>query len=446
MATRRIELAPSAAESQAGSPRRGMDRSAPRKRWSPSQWPLAGKLAATVLGLTVAILAVVRLVAGGGGSTLRIPKAQLTLATVEQGIFHDLIALRARVEPRETVYIDAIDGGRVDRVLVEAGDRVQRGQALIELSNTNLALSVIQQESQLNQAMSQLQQNEINLEQNALSNDRALAEIEYHLVSLERSSQRREGLIASGGTSREQRDQIADELAYYHRLHPIQSASSKRQSDLRDRLLPDIHRQLTNLRANLDVVQGKLAGLIVRAPVEGRVTAIDLKVGEHRNPGERLAEVTPDSGMKLAAEIDEFYLTRVRTGQSAIVDVDGKSVKVNVRRVSPQVRNGQFTIDLDFEGDSPANLVSGETMQGRLQLGGDTPALTLPTGPFLERTGGDWIFVVAKDGASAQRRQIKVGRRTMEQLEILGGLTTGERVVTSDYTSLDRIDRIVLTE
>lgn len=349
-ATPRIELATTAAPASAG-----MDRPAPRKRWSPAGWPLPARLAAAVLGLAVAILALVRIFAGGGGSTLRVPEAQITIATVEQGIFHDLIVLRARVAPRETVYIDAIDGGRVDRVLVEPGDRVQRGQPLIELSNTNLALSVIQQESQLNQAISQLQQNEINLEQNALANDRALAEIEYHLVTLQRSAERREGLVAGGATSREQRDQIADELAYYRRLYPIQATSSKRQSDLRDRLLPDIHRQLANLRANLDVVQGKLAGLIIRAPVDGRVTALDLKVGEHRSPGERLAEVTPDSGMKLAADIDEFYLARVRPGQSAMVDINGKPVKVTVRRVSPQVRNGQFTIDLDFEGESPAN-------------------------------------------------------------------------------------------
>ena len=373
------------------------------------------------------------------------PKTRLTVSTVEQGIFHDLIPLRARVEPRETVYIDAIDGGRVDRVLVEPGDRVQQGQPLIELSNTNLALSVIQQESQLNQAISQLQQNEIALEQNSLANDRALAEIEYQLVKLERSAARREGLVAGGATSKEQRDEIADELAYYRRLHPIQAASSKRQSDLRDRLLPDIHRQLGNLRANLDVVQGKLAGLIVRAPVEGLVTAIDLKVGEHRNPGERLAEVTPESGMKLSADIDEFYLARVRAGQSASVDLDGTPVKAVVRRVSPQVRNGQFSIDLDFEGRSPSSLVSGETAQGRLQLGGDSQARILPVGAFLERTGGDWVFVVARDGKAAQRRPIKVGRRTAEQLEILSGLAAGERVITSDYTGLDRVERIVLT-
>ncbi len=424
----------------------GMDRPAPRNRWSPAHWPIGAKLGASVLAALVAILIAVRLFAGSGEKTLRVPRAQLTVSAVEQGIFHDLIPLRARVEPRETVYIDAIDGGSIDRVLVEPGDRVRQGQPLIELSNTNLALSVIQQESQLNQAISQLQQNEIALEQNSLANDRALAEIEYHLVKLERSATRREGLVAGGATSREQRDEITDELAYYRQLRPIQSASSKRQLEMRDRLLPDIHRQLGNLRANLDVVQGKLSGLIVRSPVEGLVTAINLKVGEHRSPGERLAEVTPESGMKLSADIDEFYLARVRTGQSAVVDVDGTPVKATVRRVSPQVRNGQFSIDLDFADKSPPNLVAGETAQGRLQLGGDSPARLLAAGPFLERTGGDWVFVLSKDGKSAQRRQIKVGRRTAEQLEILSGLATAERVVTSDYTGFDRAERIVLTE
>src|SRR5262245_576706 len=102
MATSRIELATTAAP-----PRAGMDRPASRKRWSPSGWPLPAKLAAAVLGLAVAVLVIVRILAGTGRSTLRLPKAQLTVATVEQGIFHDLIALRARVEPRETVYIDA---------------------------------------------------------------------------------------------------------------------------------------------------------------------------------------------------------------------------------------------------------------------------------------------------------------------------------------------------
>ena len=149
--------------------------------------------------------------------------------------------------------------------------------------------------------------------------------------------------------------------------------------------------------------------------------------------------------MKLVADIDEFYLSRVRGGQTATVNVEGKPVSVTVRRVSPQVHNGQFRVDLDFNTASPPTLVEGAAKQGRLQLGGDTPALLLPAGPFLERTGGDWVFVVSPGGRSAERTRIKVGRRTSEQLEIEGGLAAGERVITSDYTGFDRVDRIVLT-
>jgi HlyD family secretion protein len=423
-----------------------MDRPAPQNRWSPSQWPIAAQLGAASLTAVAVILAALRLYAGAGEKTLRVPALQLTVSTVEQGTFHDLIPLRATAEPLQTIYIDAVDGGRIDRVLVEAGDHVDQGQPLIELSNTNLALSVIQQEAQLNQAMSQLQQNEIALEQNNLANDRAAAEIQYNLVKLGRSNTRREGLAAAGAASREERDQVADELAYYRQLQPIQLASNKRQGELRDRLLPDIQRQLQNLRANLDVVQGKLAALIIRAPAAGVMTAIDLKVGELRNPGERLAEVTPASGMKLTADIDEFYLGRVHVGQSASVGIDGTSTNATVHRVSPQVRNGQFSVDLEFDGKGPGTLVAGQSTEGRLQLGGDSQALILPVGPFLDRTGGDWAFVLASDGRSAHRRRIRVGRRTSEQLEILSGLAKGERVITSDYTGLDRADRIVLTD
>jgi HlyD family secretion protein len=421
-----------------------MDRKVRRNRWSPASWPLAAKAGAAGGALLLLALLLIKLIGGMGTRTLRLPQAQASFAIVQRGIFHDLIPLRASVVPRETLYLDAIDGGRVDRVMAEPGDFVEQGQPMVELSNTNLALSVIQQESQLNQAISQLQQNEIALEQNELTNQRALAEVDYNLVRLKRSSTRRENLAARGAASAEQRDEITDELAYYQALKPIQAESSRRQSQLRERLLPDIHRQLDNLRSNLDIVRGKLDSLIVRAPIAGRVTAIDLKVGELRAPGQRLAEVTPDAGMKLSAEIDEFYLSRVRTSQTASIDFEGQPMKVVVRRISPQVRNGQFTIDLEFETASPPNLTAGATAQGRLQLGNDTPALVLPVGPFLERSGGDWVFVVAPDGKSAERRRIKVGRRSTEQLEILDGLKIGERVIVSDYTSLENADRIVL--
>jgi HlyD family secretion protein len=423
----------------------GMDRSIQRGRWSPTRWPIALKVAFAVAGATLLILLAVRLFSGSGERTVRLPVAQVTVATVGLGIFHDLIPLRASVVPRETVYVDAIDGGRVDRVLVEPGDMVRAGQPMLELTNTNLALQVIQQESQINQAISELQQNEIALEQNQLANDRALAEIDYSLVRLGRTAGRREELAAKGAVSLEERDVASDELAYYKRLRPIQADSGTRQSALRERLLPSIHEQLEILRGNLAVVHDKLNGLVIRAPIAGRVTAIDLKVGEIRNAGQRLAEVIPQAGMKLIADIDEFYLTRVRVGQTATITVNGDSVPLTIKRVYPQVQSGQFRVDLDFEGASPPTLVEGAAAQGRLQLGGDTRGTILAIGPFIERTGGDWVFVLRPGGDIAERRRIKVGRRTSEQLEILAGLRPGEQVITSDYTGLEKADRIVLT-
>jgi HlyD family secretion protein len=423
----------------------GMDRRIPHRRWSPTGWPIALRVLIAVTGTVLLVLLVVRLLSGSGERTVRLPAAQVTVATVEKGIFHDLIPLRASVVPRETIYVDAIDGGRVDRVLVEPGDMVRAGQPMLELSNTNLALQVIQQESQINQAISELQQNEIALEQNQLSNDRTLAEIDYNLVRLGRAAGRREELAEKGALSLEQRDVASDELAYYKRLRPIQAESGARQSALRERLLPSILEQLDILRGNLAVVHDKLNGLVIRAPIAGKVSAIDLKVGEIRSSGQRLAEVTPQTGMKLNADLDEFYLTRVRVGQIASITVNGEPVPLTVKRIHPQVQNGLFRVDLDFQGASPPTLVEGATAQGRLQLSGDTQGTILAIGPFLERTGGDWIFVLRPGSDTAERRRIKVGRRTSEQVEILAGLRPDERVITSDYTGLEKADRVVLT-
>lgn len=413
----------------------------------PNLWtrqPLALRIALAVGGGVAALLIVIAFVFGGSARTLRVPAVQVTVSPVEQGVFRDLIPLRAKVVPRDTIYLDAVEGGRVERVLVQPGEMVQAGQRMIEFGNTNLQLQVIQQESQLNQAISQLQQNEIALEQNFASNARLLADIDYNILRLSKSSERREALAAKGAVSIETREAVADELAHFKHLRPIQADSNRQQADLRTRLLPAIRDQLEKLRQNLEVVRSKLDNLIVRAPVAGRVTHIDLKIGENRNPGQRLAEVTPETGFKLSADVDEFYLARVRADQIATVELNGVPVRVQVSRIYPQVNDGRFMVDLSFVAADPAGLVPGQALQGRLALGDDKPALVLASGAFLERTGGDWVFVMTDDDV-AQRRRIKIGRRNAEQVEVADGLKAGERVITSDYTGYERLDRIVLS-
>ena len=421
-----------------------MDQKIKRHPWHWAKWPMgvrAGVGAGLALGL---VLLTVATLFGNAERSVRMARSTLTIAPVKEGIYHDFIPLRGKVVPHDTIYIDAIDGGRVERVLAQAGDEVKEGEPLIGFSNTNLQLQVIQQEAQLNQATAQLQQNEINLELNKINNERALAQLDYNITRLTRSINRRAVLFSKGAESEEARDIVQDELSYDLKLKPLQAASNERQDAIRQSQVPLIEAQLKQLQENLRIVHAKLDNLTVRAPVSGRLTDMDIKVGENRNPGQRLAEITPDTGIKLSADVDEYYLSRIRNGEVSDVHIGEKTWRLHVIRVYPQVKDGQFVIDLAFDGPNPEGLVPGQAVQGKLSLGGDDHALILPAGPFLEQTGGDWIFVLAPGDHSAERRRIKIGRRNIEQVEVLSGLKEGDRVITSEYTGLDRINRIDL--
>ena len=408
-----------------------------RKLWL--QWGIA--LLVAVLLVTIAALFL-----GSPERSIRVAAASVTVARVSQATFHDFIPLRGKVVPMNTVYLDALEGGRVDRILVQAGDTVTAGQPLVELSNTELELDVLDREGRLVESITQLQTYETQLEQNRVANQKALAQIDYNVIRLQRSAARRNILAADDAEPVEVKDQVQDELDFDVTVRPMQDESNRKQEALRVQQLPQIHSQLQKLQQDLKITHGKLANLTVRAPVTGRLTAMDLKVGENRNRGERFGEITPETGDKLAAEVDEYYLGRVQNGQIADIEIGDKTWALNVIRVYPKVTNGTFTVDLAFRDATRAGLLPGQALQGKLALGADRPATILSSGAFLERTGGDWVFVLAKDGKSALRRAIKIGRRNAEQLEVLSGLAGGEQAIISDYTGLERIDRIDLKQ
>jgi HlyD family secretion protein len=419
-----------------------MDRPLRQPWWRRRLWLQTGIAA----GAAALIITIVAMFLGGLERSIRVAATSVTVARVTQGTFHDFIPLRGKVVPMNTVYLDALEGGRVDRVLAQAGDMVREGQPLVELSNTELELDVLDREGRLVESITQLQAYQTQLEQNRVSNQKALAQIDYDVTRLQRSVARRNILVADDAEPVETKDQVQDELDYDLKVRPMQDESNHKQEALRQQQLPHIRSQLGKLQEDLKITHGKLDNLTVRAPVTGRLTALDLKVGENRNRGERFGEVTPETGFKLAAEVDEYYLGHVLDGQIADVGVGDKSWVLKVVRVYPKVTNGTFTIDLAFQDATPAGLLPGQTLQGKLALGADRTATLLPAGAFLERTGGDWIFALAKDGKSALRRTIKIGRRNAEQVEVLSGLAVGEQAIISDYTGLERIDRIDLTK
>jgi HlyD family secretion protein len=378
--------------------------------------------------------------------SVRAPAASVTIDTVQRGVFHDLTPLRGKVVPHDIVYLDAEEGGQVQRIMARGGDMVAAGQPLLAFRNTTLELDVLEREGRLVESITQLQSYEKQLEDSRLANEKAAIEIDYNIVRLTRAANRRRDLSASGYIPVETSDQLRDELAYDQRLRPLQLRTNADEDALRRRQLPGIRAELVSLRKSLVITHGKLDSLVVRALVSGQLTDLIQNVGENHNRGDRLGEIVPATGFKVTATIDEFYLGRVQVGQSADVDIDGRTYRLRAERIYPEVKEGVFTVDLAFVGPTPSGLRPGEAVEGKLALGGDRPALILPAGAFLERSGGDWVMVVAADGGHAERRRIRIGGRNAEQVEVLSGLRPGDRVITSDYTGFEKVDRINLSK
>lgn len=421
-----------------------MDREITRPRWHWSKWPLPMRVGASAGLAAGLVLLAAAVMFGNGERTVRLAATSVTIATVTRSAFHDLIPLRGTVDALTTVYVDAPEGGRVQRVLAQAGDSVVAGQPLVDLTNTELELDVLDREGRLIESITQLQAYQTQLEQNRVANRKALAQIDYDIINTRRMLDRRRALLAQNLVPVEAVDQLQDELNYDLELRPMQQQSNRTQEELRLRQLPQIGRQIRTLEQDVKVTHGTLDDLIVRAPVSGRLTAMDLKVGQTLGPDGRVAVITPGTGYKLSAAVDEYYLGRVQVGQVGEVEVGDGTWPLRVIRVYPQVTDGTFAVDLAFSGSEPPGLLPGRNLEGKLTLGADRMATVLPAGAFLQVTGGDWVFVLSKDGRSARRRRIKIGRRSAEQVEVLSGLAPGERVIVSDYAGLERIDRIEL--
>ena len=415
-----------------------MDRPIAKSKWrSPPVMIGAGVIGVLVLAVVVAMA-----VKGSSVRTLRVPMTNVTIEPVSQGVFHDFTPLQGKIAPKETRYLDALQGGQVQQVLVQAGDRVVDGQPMVKFTNHDVELDVANREATVYFSITQAQQLQNSLELNHAANQRSLDELDYNIVRLKRALDRRKEFSGQGVFPEESLDALRDELDTDLKQRPVQAATNKAQDDLRAIQTPELKTEIAGLQQSLKQIAAKLDDLTVKATATGRITVLDLKIGQNIKQGDRLAELVPDTGFKVAADVDEYYLPRVKIGQTAVADFNGKDVRLKAIRVVPQVKDGVFTVDLAFVDAQPQGLTTGAAVQGRLSLGGDQPALVLPAGAFLERSGGDYVFVVSPDGHHADRRRIKLGRRNSEQVEVLSGLKAGDRVVTSDYEGYEKLDRI----
>ncbi|WND01657.1 efflux RND transporter periplasmic adaptor subunit [Temperatibacter marinus] len=418
----------------------GMDRQVTKKKtWLP-------KWAAYALVLVIGSYFIYDMMAGSGGRSLKVNEDRIVISEVQSGIFEDFYPLRGRVTPAKTVYLDAIEGGRVEKILVEDGTLLKAGDPIVILSNTSLQLNVLGNEARVAEQLNNMRSIELRLEQNRLQHKRNLTDIRYQISLLSRQVLREKELAERGNVAQSKFQDTQDTLNWYKQRLELTLESQATDTRMQEEQLSFLKATAARLESNLEISRANLDNMNVKAPVNGKLSGFDVEIGESISRGGRLGQIDTPNNYKLEADIDEFYLGRVDIDQRASFDRGGKTYDMRVSKIYPQVTNGQFRIDLSFLDRQPSNIRRGQTIQSKLTLGDSSKALMIPNGAFYQDTGGNWIFVVASDGSQAVRRQVKMGRRNNRFIEIIEGLEEGERVVTSPYTSYTQMDRLKLSK
>jgi HlyD family secretion protein len=385
-----------------------------------SPWRRYGPVAVLVL---VVAGAAAWLLSGAGGNVYRVPLNRLTIGTVTQGPFEDYIAVRGAVAPYTTAYLTTDQGGTVKQVLVEDGATVKSGQPLIILSNPALQLQVAAQQLQFEQTRLKYQQDLLN--------------IEHQISKLQNDLTRDKILLDGNAIPPSTYKQEQEEYSYYLKLRAATVASRNVEQRVRST-------QLTGQAAGTktDIANAGVEALTIRAPMDGQLTALDAEVGQSKAAGAVLGQVNSADRFKLTAQVDEFYLGHVIVGQETLFSVDGRDYRAKVAKVYPQVTNGTFKVDLYFQGAAPAGIHIGQAIDLKVELGGAAQAVMLPNGPFYQDTGGNWVFALEPNEKFAVRRNVRLGRRNPEHVEVVDGLKPGEKVIVSGYEAFQKMDRV----
>jgi HlyD family secretion protein len=415
-----------------------VDRIIEKKTWST-------KRLLTIAGITGIVL----LIAGSiyftsGKSKLDVDTERLTISTITKGPFQENIPVNGVVMPLTTIYLDASDGGRVEQKYVEDGATLKMGEPIIRLSNTDLELSLANEETQVYGNQTQMQISKSQAQQNTITklNNMATADVAFkeaeRIYKLDKDlySKKAIGMQEYQAAVNQYQYQVSNRKLAQQIL--VQDTAMVKQQDGQTKA------QYAQMRSTLDLLRKKVDALTVRAPVAGQLTNFDSEIGQDKTKGEHLGQIDVATGFKIRVGVEEHYISRVFTGLKGDFQFAEKTYKLVIKKVFTNVINGQFNVDMAFVGPAPTGIRKGQTLQVRLFLSDETTALLLPKGGFYQQTGGNWIFKVSEDGKMAYKTDIQINRQSPDYYELTSGLKEGDKVITSSYETYGDIQELVL--
>lgn len=384
------------------------------------------------------------IVLGTTASTMTIDATDITISDVTRGKFDDYVRLNGQVLPIQVVQISPEEGGIVREKVVEEGTRVRKGDVILRLSNSNLDLQILNAEAELAEKQNLLRNTQVAMLQDRLNNRTEQATLDTDCDRKRRAYEQNARLYKERLISKEVYLQSREDYKLARRKQSLISQRLKQDSLYRHVQMAQMEDNLDNMRKNVLLVRDRKNKLEVRSAIDGELGLLDVELGQNIAAGQNIGQINDLSDFKVQAQIDEHYIDRVRPGLSASFSRDGKTYRLRVRKVYPEVRNGTFRTDFVFVGERPAQMRSGQTYYVELALGKSQQATLIPRGTFFQTTGGNWIFVLDKSGRKAYRRNISIARQNPQYYEVTDGLEPGERVITSGYEAFKDNEVLVI--
>lgn len=397
-----------------------------------------------IVAAVAAAALLVWIVLGTTANTMTIDATDITISDVTRGKFDDYVRLNGQVLPIQVVQISPEEGGIVREKVVEEGTRVRKGDVILRLSNSNLDLQILNAEAELAEKQNLLRNTQVAMQQDRLNNRTEQATLDTDCDRKRRAYEQNARLYKERLISKEVYLQSREDYNLARRKQSLISQRLKQDSLYRHVQMAQMEDNLDNMRKNVLLVRDRKNKLEVRSAIDGELGLLDVELGQNIAAGQNIGQINDLSDFKVQAQIDEHYIDRVRPGLSASFSRDGKTYRLRVRKVYPEVRNGTFRTDFVFVGERPAQMRSGQTYYVELALGKSQQATLIPRGTFFQTTGGNWIFVLDKSGRKAYRRNISIARQNPQYYEVTDGLEPGERVITSGYEAFKDNEVLVI--
>jgi HlyD family secretion protein len=415
-----------------------VDRVIPKKKWSQKRLLTIAGISALVLLIAASIYFT------SGKSRLNVETDRLTISTVDKGPFQETIPVNGVVLPLTSIYLDAQEGGRVEEKYVDDGTIMKKGEPILRLSNTDLELELVNQQTSVYNLLTQMQISRNAAQQNFITNQNLMTDAENNLKEAERIYKLDKHLFEEKAIGSQEYQKAVNDYHYQLQKKKLMQQSLQRDSVTNAIQAEQAKQAYEGSQDALRLMRQKVGDLIVRAPVDGQLTSLDAEIGESKNKGERLGQIDVLGGFKVRVDVDEHYISRIYTGLKGDFSFADSAYELQIKKVYTQVTNGRFQVDMEFTGDVPKGIRRGQTLQIRLALSDETQAILLPKGGFYQQTGGNWIFKVSKDGHSAYKVNIQLGRQNPDYYEVLEGLAPGDRVITSSYENYGDIQELIL--